>query len=426
MLIFSFSGSVFFMLLQVPLSKKKIEDYRKLIKDDLYQEIKELAGQFRGLKIVHINATSLGGGVAEILNTLAPLTNDLGIKCQWFVLPPDKKFFTITKKIHNSLQSEGVILTSEEKSFYLSKNQEIAGFLEDIKADIWIIHDPQPLALISYYPKLRPAILRLHIDLSRPQEETWKFLLPHMQKYDKIIFSIKDFVHGDISKGKIKIFPPAIDPLSPKNISLNPESSKSILQDLEINIDKPLITQVSRFDIWKDPLGVIRAYYLAKKEIPDLQLALVGLILAQDDPEAMEIFKKVRKHASGDPDIFMFSDIRKINIENDVLINAFQVASDVILQKSIKEGFGLTVTEAMWKARPVIGGNVGGIKIQIKNGKNGFLVNSPEEAAKRIVQLIKNPGTANQIGKEAKKTVGEKFLIPRLLRDYLKLFTELI
>jgi len=414
------------MLLQAPFSTKKLEDYRKFIRDDLYQEIKDLSGPLKGLKIVHINATSVGGGVAEILNTLNPLTNDLGIKCQWFVLSSDNKFFTITKKIHNSLQGEDIIFTNEEKNFYLSKNREIASSLKDIKADIWIIHDPQPLPLISYYSKLSPAILRLHIDLSQPQQEIWQFLLPHIQEYDKIIFSIKDFVHGDIAKEKVKIFPPAIDPLSPKNISLNSESSKSILQDLEINIDKPLITQISRFDIWKDPLGVIRAYYLAKKEIPGLQLALVGIFQAQDDPEAIEIFERVKKHAKGDPDIFLFSDIKSLNVENDVLVNAFQVASDVILQKSIKEGFGLTVAEAMWKGKPIVGGNVGGIKIQIKNGKNGFLVNSPEEAAKRIVQLIKNPKLAERMGREAKKTAGEKFLIPRLLRDYLKLFTELV
>ena len=414
------------MLSRTILIKKKIEDYRKFISSDIYCELKELAKQLKGLKIAHINATSLGGGVAEILSSLVSLMNDLGIKCHWHTLPPDKIFFQITKKIHNGLQGEKIVLTDKEKKLYFSRNKKIARLIRSIKTDIWVIHDPQPLPLISYFPNLHPSILRLHIDLSNPQKDTWRFLLPHIEKYDKVIFSIKDFVHRDIPKEKIAIFPPAIDPLSPKNIPLSLKSSKSILQNFEINIDKPLITQISRFDIWKDPIGVIRAYYLAKKEIPDLQLALIGLILAQDDPEAIKVYEKVKKYAKGDPDIFLFSDIRTFNIENDILVNAFQVASDIILQKSIKEGFGLTVTEAMWKEKPIIGGNVGGIRVQIENGKNGFLVNSPEETAKIIIQLIKDPNLAKKIGKQAKETVREKFLIPRLLRDYLKLFTELI
>lgn len=413
------------MLPQVPLAKKKIEDYQRIIDGSLHQEIIELAKQLKGLRITHINATSLGGGVAEILKVLVPLTRNVGVKARWRALPPGEKFFKITKKIHNSLQGEEIILTDEEKKFYLSENKKIAHLMKDIKADIWVIHDPQPLPVISYDSKLHPSILRLHIDFSNPQKDTWDFLLPHIEKYDKVVFSIEDFVHGDIPKEKIAIFPPAIDPLSPKNIPLSLGSARSIIQNFEINIDKPLIVQVSRFDIWKDPLGVIQAYYLAKKEIPDLQLALVGLILAQDDPEAMEIFEKVKKHAKGDPDIFLFSDIKKLNIENDVLVNAFQVASDVILQKSIKEGFGLTVAEAMWKEKPVVGGNAGGIKLQIENAKNGFLVNSPGEAAERIIQLIKNPDLAKKIGGQARETVRKNFLIPRLLRDYLRLFIEL-
>lgn len=414
------------MLPRVPLYKKELKDYQKFIDNTLYQKILGLAKQLKGQRVVHINATSLGGGVAEILNTLVPLMNNLDIKTHWHTLPPGKKFFEITKKIHNSLQGENITLNDDEKQLYLSKNKKMARSLKNIKANIWIIHDPQPLPLISYFQNLHPAILRFHVDLSNPYDDTWDFLFPHIEKYDKIIFSVKDFVHGDIPKEKINIFPPAIDPLSPKNIPLSLESAKSIVQNFEINIDKPLITQISRFDIWKDPLGVIKAYYLAKNKIPDLQLALVGLILAQDDPEAIKIFEKVKKHAKGDPDIFLFSDIKKLNIENDVLINAFQIASDAILQKSMKEGFGLTITEAMWKEKPVIGGNVGGIKLQIKNGKNGFLVDSPQEAAERIVQLIENPDLAKKLGKVAKETVREKFLIPRLLRDYLKLFVELI
>jgi len=414
------------MLPRVSLQKKKIRNYQQFVKNDLYREVLELAKQLKGLKVVHINATSLGGGVAEILSVLAPLMNDLEIRTHWYVLFPDERFFKVTKKIHNILQGKQTVLTDNEKKFYLDTNKKIADSMRRVKPDIWVIHDPQPLPLISYFPNLHPSILRFHIDLSNPQQNTWDFLFPHIEKYERIIFSMKDFVNEVIPKEKIAVFPPAIDPLSPKNIPLNIESAKSIVQNFGINTDKPLVTQISRFDAWKDPLGVIKAYYLAKNKIPDLQLALVGIFQAQDDPEAIEVFEKVKKHVKGDPDIFLFSDIRALNIENDILINAFQVASNLILQKSIKEGFGLTVAEAMWKEKPVIGGNVGGIKLQIKNNKNGFLVNSSEETAKRIVQLIKNPDLAKKMGKKAKKTVRERFLIPRLLRDYLKLFAELV
>lgn len=414
------------MLPQVPLQKKKIKDYQELISDNLYQEIITLAKKLKNLRVVHINATSLGGGVAEILRTLVPLMLEAGLKAKWYTLPPDERFFRITKKIHNLLQGKQDVLAGDEKRIYLDTNKEIAESIKNIKADIWVIHDPQPLPLISYLPDSISSILRLHIDLSNPQKETWDFLLPYIKKYNRVIFSVEDFANKSISKNKIEIFTPAIDPLTDKNKPLNPEYAKGIIQNFEINTDKPLIAQISRFDIWKDPLGVIGAYYLAKKEIPDLQLALVGIFQAQDDPEAIEVFERVKKHAKGDPDIFLFSNLEKPNIENDILVNTIQVASDVILQKSIKEGFGLTVTEAMWKEKPVIGGNVGGIKLQIKNNENGFLVNSPKEAAKRIVQLIKNPELAKKFGKKAQKTVKEKFLIPRLLRDYLRLFADLL
>ncbi len=416
------------MFPKVPLQKKKIKNYQKLIKPSLYQQILTTSKQLQGLKVVHLNATSLGGGVAEILKTLVPLMKDVGLEAEWRTLPPDERFFKITKKIHNILQGEQTILTKEEKRVYLDTNKELSELLSQTQSDILIIHDPQPLPIISYLPENNSSnkILRFHIDLCNPQKNTWDFLLPFINQYDRMIFSLKDFCNREVPREKVKIFPPAIDPLLGKNKALSLESAKNLIENFEINTDKPLVTQVSRFDIWKDPLGVIKAYYLAKKEIPDLQLALVGIFQAQDDPEAIQVFEKIKKHAKGDRDIFLFSNLKKLNIENDLLVNAFQVASDVILQKSIKEGFGLTVTEAMWKQKPVIGGNAGGIKLQIENGKNGFLVNSPEQAGKRIIELIKNPNFAKKLGKQAKKTVANKFLTPRLLQDYLELFSEFI
>ncbi len=414
------------MLPKTHTQEKKLEDYKNLIKPQLYNQIKNLSVDLRGLKIAHINATSQGGGVAELLKSLVPLMNNMGLDAGWYTLPPGKMFFKITKNIHNILQGERKKLSKTKKAIYFRQNKKAAKLMKDIDADIYVIHDPQPLPLIRYHPNLHPSILRMHIDLSDPEPSTWQMLFPYVLSYDKTIFSMKEFINGHIPKNKACICPPAIDPLSPKNIPLDQETAKEIVKNLGINIKNPLISQIARFDVWKDPIGVIRAYKIAKKKIPKLQLALIGLFLAQDDPEAIKVFKKVKKESAKDPDIYLFSDIREINIENDTLVNAFQVASNVVLQKSIKEGFGLTVTEAMWKGKPVIGGNVGGIKLQIQDGENGFLVNSPEQASKKIIKLINNPELAEKMGKRAKETVRENFLTPRLLRDYLKLFTELI
>jgi len=244
--------------------------------------------------------------------------------------------------------------------------------------------------------------------------------------YDKIILTSREFIQKEI-KERVVTFPPAIDSLIEKNRPLELEKAKTILESFGIDTEKPLISQISRFDPWKDPLGAIEAFKLAKKKIPHLQLALVGLFLARDDPEAMKIFKKIERGTRGTPDIFLFSNPDQIgSLKVDIFVNSFQVVSNVILQKSIREGFNLSITEAMWKGKTVIGGRVGGIKLQIEDGKNGFLVSTPKEAAKRIVQLIKNPQLAERFGKAAKETVREKFLIPRLLRDYLKLFRELV
>jgi trehalose synthase len=245
--------------------------------------------------------------------------------------------------------------------------------------------------------------------------------------YDKIVFTSKDFIGPSIPRRKIRVFPPAIDPLVAKNTPLNLAMAKNILRSLGVDTNKPLVSQVGRFDPWKDPLGTIRAYQVAKKKIPNLQLALLGLFLARDDPEATRIFSKVKRYIKGDPDVFLFSNPGQIgSLRVDTFVNAFQTASTIILQKSIREGFGLTCSEAMWKGKAVIGGNVGGIKLQIQDGRNGFLVSNSKEAAKRIVQLIRNPELSEKLGKAAKETVRKKFLMPRLLRDYLKLFRELV
>ena len=414
------------MLPQVKTKSQKLTKYKNLVSSKELKEIKTLSKSLKGLKVFHVNATPRGGGVAEILKSLVPLMKGVGLKAEWYTIPPRNSFFKITKEMHNALQGKSYKFPFTDRKKYIFHMAKTAEAMKDMKPDIWVIHDPQPAGVIMFLPNFHPAISRIHIDLTSPNMDVWKFVASFLECYDKTILSSKDFVHSEI-KNKTKIIQPAIDILNPKNTPLSPKAANDIVKMFGINPDKPLITQVSRFDPWKDPLGVIEAYKIAKKKIPDLQLALVGLSLAKDDPEAGKIYEETKRKAGKDPNIFLFVDTQKLgSLKVNIFVNAFQVASDIILQKSIREGFGMTVAEAMWKEKVIIAGKVGGIKLQIKNGKNGFLVSTPKEAAKRIIQLIENPSLAKKLGKEAKKTVQEKFLMTRLLRDYLRLFKGLV
>ncbi len=404
---------------------QKIEKYKEFIPDKLLKEITRLAKELKGLKVFHINATPRGGGVAELLKSLVPLMKGLGLQAEWYTIPPRDNFFEITKKMHNALQGRNYKFPFSARKNYMFHMARTAELMREMDPDIWVIHDPQPAGLAMFLPNFHPAISHLHIDLTSPNEGVWKFVSSFLELYDKVVLSCDDFVKERI-KEKAAVFQPAIDPLSPKNQAMSLVEANQILRNFGINTDNPFVSQVSRFDPWKDPLGVVEAYQIAKKKIPELQLALVGLFLAKDDPEAQRVYQKVKKKTEKDKDVFLFAELEKIgNLQVHVFVNAVQVASDAILQKSIREGFGLVVAEAMWKEKPVIGGNVGGIKLQIKDGKNGFLVSSSKEMAKRIVELIENPGLSKKMGKLARKTIGDKFLMPRLLRDYLKLFKEL-
>jgi len=417
------------MLILVKTPIQKLEKYKGIISNSLYREINDLAKDLKGLKVVHINSTPRGGGVAEVLKSLVPIMKGVAIKAEWYIVPPGRNFFGLTKEIHNSLQGKKVFLSHGLQKSYQRYTKRFAKLMLDMKADVWIFHDPQPAGIVQFLPDsgFHPIISRIHIDTSSPNLETWNFVKRFLVKYDKVIFSTKEFVHKDISKEKVVIFPPAIDPLVEKNRPISLSSAKEILKSFGINPKKPLISQISRFDLWKDPIGVIKAYRLAKKKIPDLQMALVGLFLAHDDPGAIRVFDIVKEEAKDDEDIFLFSNPDQLgSLKVDRFVNAFQQGSDIVLQKSIKEGFGLTVAEAMWKQKPVIGGDVGGIKLQIENGKNGFLVSNFSQAAEKITELIRNPQLAERIGKKAKTSVQKKFLMPRLLRDYLKLFQKVI
>ena len=414
------------MLPQVKTPILKLEKYQRIISNKLFEEIKDLAENLKGLNVIMVNSTPRGGGVAEILKSLVPLMKGVGIEAEWYTIPPREDFFKITKEIHNALQGKEYILPFWHRVRYLQHIENSAFLMRDMKADIWVIHDPQPAGVILYLPRFHPSICRLHIDLTSPDQETWNFFAGFLRMYDKIILTSKEYIKKEI-KEKTVVFPPAIDPLTVKNQPPKNNFSKEILKSYGIDPLCPLISQVSRFDPWKGFPELIEAYYLAKRKIPNLQLALVGFFLARDDLEAMKVYKFIRKKTNTDPNIFLFSDLQMLgSLKVDEFVNAIQMASNLILQNSTREGFGLSATEAMWKAKAVIGGRVGGIKLQIQDGKNGFLASNPQELAKRIIQLIKNPQLVKKLGEAARETVREKFLMPRLLRDYLKLFKELV
>lgn len=415
------------MLPKVKTPTKRLEKYKGIISNQLFNEIKKIAKDLKGLKVVHINATPRGGGVAELISSLVPLMKGVGLKAAWHNNPPGEKFFTLTKQIHNAFQGEEFKFPFSARKLYIRHMEKTARLMQDMKPDLWVIHDPQPVGVAAFLPNFHPAIWRVHIDSFHPNREAWEFIHPFMLMYDKIVFTSKEFIGPSLPKSKVTVFSPAINPLTLKNRHLSLNVAKNIVEILGVNPSKPLAVQVGRFDPWKDHLGTVEAYQIAKKKIPNLQLALLGLFLARDDPEGAKVFKKVQKKVKNDPDVFLFSDPGQLgSLRIDSFVNAFQTAATVVLQKSIREGFGLTVAEVMWKEKPVIGGNVGGIKLQIRDGRNGFLVSSPKAAAKRMVQLIENPEMSEELGREAKETVREKFLTPRLLRDHLKLYQRLI
>jgi len=338
-------------LKQVHYRSRKFDDYLRLT-PEVVNKAKQIARSLQGLRITHLNATALGGGVAEMLRCIVPLEKDLGLKSKWLVIPPDESFFEITKKIHNLMQGQPGNLTKKEREIYLSYNQKIAKWLLKKPTDILIIHDPQPATVLKYLGKRKPpvSIWRCHIDTACPNRKMWHFLRPYLEPYDHYVFTTNKCANGDFPKNKLSFITPVIDVYSLKNIKSSVGEARFYLKRFGIDIKRPLLTQISRLDPWKDPVGVIDAYRLAKEKIPELQLALVAQ-MSIDDPEAKIVQKKIERYVGNDPDIFLLINLPK----NDVAVNAFQTASNIILQKSIREGFGLTVTEAMWKGAVVIG-----------------------------------------------------------------------
>jgi len=386
-----------------------IEQYRGVSpKGDLIL-LQKLGEKLSGKSFLHVNSTKAGGGVAEILHRMIPIISSLGISARWEVIDGDAPFFDMTKKLHNSLQGRQEKITDEMWDHHYEINRDNAAKL-DLEADAVLIHDPQPVALADFR-KSGVWMWRCHIDLSSPWKGIWERLNLHCVKYDAAIFSVARFAQSmPIDKF---IIPPSIDPLSDKNCDLTESEIGNTLTRYGIPTDRPLILQVSRFDRFKDPVGVIEAFRMVRK-YNDCILVLAGSP-ADDDPEGEVVLNEVLNHANGDPDIFALL----IPAFSDRDINALQRAATVILQKSLKEGFGLTVTEAMWKGKPVIGGATGGIPLQIDHGANGFLVYSVEGAAFRIRQLLNDPARAAAMGRLAKEHVRNNFLITRQARDYL-------
>ncbi len=410
------------MLTRVPLTTKTLDAYTSVVGESVVQHLRTLAAPLRGAHVVHINATAYGGGVAEILQTLVPLMRDVGLEAEWQVIEGTEEFFNVTKAMHNGLQGMDIPFTEEMKRIWQKYNRHNADKFEG-QYDFVVVHDPQPAGLL-YYTEGRGGnhwVWRCHIDTSHPNRAFWDFLAPYINRYPAAIFTMKEYVGPGLSIPHLAIIPPTIDPLSEKNAPMPPEEAREIVSHYGLDPDRPLLVQVSRFDPWKDPLGVIDCYRLVKKHIPQVQLALVGA-MASDDPEGWEFYDRTVRHAGEDFDIRILHNFHGVGNRE---VNAFQTAADVVIQKSIREGFGLVVSEAMWKGKPVVGGNVGGIRLQIIDGKTGFLVNSVEECAERTLWLLQHPAEAKKMGTQAREHVREHFLITRLLGDYLRLFTTL-
>jgi trehalose synthase len=411
------------MLQAVEPSALRLADFEDHAGPAALGHLRALAAKLRGLRVVHINATADGGGVAEILRSVVPLLQDLGLHARWYVLPPDDDFFAVTKQFHNWLQGQSGEIATDHQRTYTAYLERLAAQMRHLDADVWVIHDPQPVALRSLVPLGGAAIWRCHIDCSTPNGAVREYLLPWLQTYDRTLFSMPEYVLPGLTAEQVRIVQPAIDPLAPKNRPLARIEAQTVLGRLGIDTGRPLVTQVSRFDPWKNPWQVVDAYRLAKQVVPELQLALVGTFAADDDPEAPAIYRAIHEYAGGDPDVHLFTDPASVGARE---VNAFQSASNVILQRSTREGFGLTVSEAMWKSRPVIATPVGGIKVQIDHGYSGYLVESTEGCAEYMVQLLTDRILAERIGAAAKRSVRERFLIPRLVQDHLELYGEAV
>jgi trehalose synthase len=403
----------------VEVKPKRLADYEPVVGQEVIEELRRLAKPLRDARVLQINATGYGGGVAEILHTQIPLMQDMGLAVEWRVIAGADEFFNVTKSMHNGLQGMALAFTDEMKDIWRRYNEQNARKL-DGEYDFVVVHDPQPAGLLRYHGRepIKHWAWRCHIDTSAPNPEYWGFLAPYLEPYDAHIFTMKQYVGPGLRSPHLAIVAPTIDPLSPKNAPMSMGEAQSIVKRYGVDATRPLLVQVSRFDPWKDPLGVIDAYRIVKKETPGVQLALPGS-MASDDPEGWVLYDRVLRHAGEDSDVIVVHNFHGVG---DREINAFQTAADIVIQKSTREGFGLTVAEGLWKGRPVIGGNVGGIPLQVLDGENGYLVDSVEACAARCVELLRDPARREAMGQLGREHVRRNFLITRLLRDEMQLY----
>lgn len=409
------------MLQKIDIGTQSLEAYRHVADDARLDEIHGLAEKLRGARLLHVSATPYGGGVSELLRSLLPVTRALGIDAEWKVIFGEEPFYQVTKGIHNALQGAASRLTEDARDVYLRYNQQNARDLGD-GYDFILAHDPQTAAMRSLSENGSTKwVWRCHIDTSEPDPEVWDFLLPYVAVHDAAVFTMREFVPPGLESLALHVIPPAIDPLSPKNMSLPSHVARSVLGWIGVDLNRPLLLQVSRFDPWKDPQGVIEVYRAVRKEIPEVQLALVGS-MALDDPEGWEIYRDIEAAAREDVQLFVLTNLVGVgNIE----VNAFQQLADVVIQKSIREGFGLVVSETLWKRTPVVAGRAGGIPLQLEDGVSGYLVSSTEECAARTLELLVNGDLAARMGTAGHEHVRRDFLLPRLLLDNLRLLAEL-
>ncbi|HUX77535.1 MAG TPA: glycosyltransferase [Anaerolineae bacterium] len=410
------------MLQQVELGRKALDDYRPIVGDEVIVEIEELAASLKGARVVHVNATAFGGGVAEMLVTLVPLMRDVGLDAGWQVIEGEDEFFNVTKACHNGLQGMDIPLTEEMKGVWRRYNEMNAARFEG-EYDFVVVHDPQPAGMLHYHGHEggKHWAWRCHIDSSHPNPVYWDFFAPYISEYEAGIFTMEQYVGPGVSYDHLAIITPTIDPLSPKNAPMVEDEAREIVARFGVDVGRPLITQVSRFDPWKDPLGVIDAYRTVKERMPEVQLALVGS-MASDDPEGWYYLDKTIRHAGEDFDVHILHNFHGVG---GLEVGAFQTVSDVVVQKSTREGFGLVVTEPMWKGKPVVGGNVGGIPLQVIDGETGFLVDSVEACGEKMLYLLEHPEESARMGAAAREHVRRNFLTTRHLADYLRLFAEL-
>jgi trehalose synthase len=409
------------VLERVDVGTQSIANYAASAGADSIAALREVADELSGLRVLHVSATPYGGGVAEILRSEVPLLRDLGLAADWKLIRGDEPFFSVTKAIHDGLQGSPHALTADDEQRYLSQSARNAEELECDAYDVVVVHDPQPLPLLELHGRCNARwIWRCHVDTSEPNPRVWSFLRPFVVRYDMAVFTLGGFVPPDFPVRRVEVVPPAIDPESPKNLELGDVLTTRVLEWIGVETRRPLIAQISRFDPWKDPFGVVDAYRLVREQIGDVQLALVGS-MALDDPEAWGLFRAIQEETATDEGIHLFTNFTGVG---NVEVNALQRRADVIIQKSLREGFGLVVSESLWKGTPVVAGHAGGIPLQLQDGRGGYLVDSIEECATRTLELLDDAELRLELGRAGKELVRERFLLPRLIADELRLYRE--